>query len=208
MGVDITNFSANKKDPKLKKQLNPHGPILLVTGRIVEQKGLHFLLDAMPQILEKFPATQLVVVGDGPYKETLLLQANKLKIDKNVNFVGRIPNNDLPRYYASSDIFIGPSITLVSGETEGFGVVFLEAMASKLPVIGTNVGGIPDIILNNKTGLLVEQRKPDQLADACISLLGNKTLRQNLVETSLDVIKEKFSWSAVSKRFDSDFQKL
>src|SRR3989338_5856854 len=134
----------------------------------------------MNEVIKKFPKAKLVIVGDGPEKTNLELLTKKLNLNDNIIFTVKIENKYLPQFYATADLFAGPSIVTKSGDTEGLGVVFLEALASGTCVVGNNIGGIPDIIENNKTGILVRQKDSKQLANAIIKLLSNPKLRKNL----------------------------
>jgi L-malate glycosyltransferase len=119
-----------------------------------------------------------------------------------------VESKNLPKFYATADLFVGPSIVTKSGDTEGLGVVFLEALASGTCVIGSKVGGIPDIIKDDKTGLLVQQKNPNQLADAMIKLLLNKNQRKKLARDGLKHIKKNYSWDLIGKKFNELFKKI
>ncbi len=202
MGVDLSAFSPSKKDASLRKQLGMPDQLILFVGRLAEKKGLTFLLDAMPTVLKKFPKAKLLIIGDGPLKSALEQQAQQLGIHKSVIFIGKMSNDELPRYYATADLFVGPSIVTASGDTEGLGVVFLEALASGTAVIGSNVGGIPDIIKDGITGLLVEQKNAKALAEKIIEMLRNLKLRQTLVKNGQKHIQRNYDWETIADEFD------
>jgi len=117
---------------------------------------VEYLIRAMPDVIRNLPKAKLMIIGDGLEKERLVNLANELKLGNSILFAGKIKNEDLPKFYASADVFVGPSIITEKGDTEGLGVVFLEAIASGTCVIGTNVGGIPDIIKNNEGNKLFD----------------------------------------------------
>jgi len=98
-------------------------------------------------------------------------------------------------------ILVLPSIIDVTGETEGLGVVLLEAMACRVPVIGSDVGGIRDIIIDGETGLLSEQKSSYSLAEKIIQLLSDEQLRKKVIENGFKLVKKKFTWEAISDRF-------
>lgn len=155
--------------------------ILLFVGRLVEKKGVHDLITAyslLPKILQN--RSQLWIIGDGNEREILEALAISLKINENVRFFGRIPNDQLPDYYATADIFIAPSIIDSSGDTEGQGVILLEAMASRTAVISTKTGGISEIIKHGKNGILVNPGNPKELSRAIQKLLNDNILRKQL----------------------------
>tara|TARA_Y100000310_G_scaffold45098_1_gene42061 strand:+ start:1007 stop:2203 length:1197 start_codon:yes stop_codon:yes gene_type:complete len=208
MGVDLEQFSPKLKDNKVKKEFDVTGEFLLFVGRIAEKKGLTYLLDAMPAVVKKFPKVKLVVIGDGPLKTRLEAQASAMKLDGHVIFAGKRKNEDLGKYFASADVFVGPSIVTDSGDTEGLGVVFLEAIASGTAVIGGNVGGVPDIIKDGKTGLLVEEKNSKELSKKIVELLGDKKKREKMVKAGQKHIKDNYDWEKVTKKFEDLFKKI
>lgn len=208
MGVDLNLFSPDKKSGLLRKNLKISGPMLLSIGRLAEKKGFRYLIKAIPDVIKKFPKVKLVIIGDGPEKNKLSSIVRDLNLDDNVLFLGELRNKLLPSYYASSDVFILPSIIAQSGDTEGLGVVLLEAIASGTAVIGSNVGGIPDIIKDNITGLLVKQKDPKQIADAILRLLSDKNLRTNLSKNAQEHIRDNYSWDIVLRKFQEIYGTL
>jgi glycosyltransferase involved in cell wall biosynthesis len=208
MGVDLKQFSPKLKDKKVRKEFGIDGEFLLFVGRIAEKKGLTYLLDAMPSVVEQFPKVKLVIIGDGPLKIELEAQAENLKLGENVVFAGKRKNEDLGKYFASADVFVGPSIVTKNGDTEGLGVVFLEALASGTVVIGGNVGGVPDIIKDGKTGLLVEEKNSKELSKKIIELLEDKKKREKMVKAGQKHIKDHYDWEKVSRKFEELFSKV
>ena len=207
MGVDFKDFNSIEKDHNLKKKYENNNIILFV-GRLVEKKGVEYLIKTMPIVLKSIPNSKLLIIGDGPEMRKLIKLAEELNLEKNVIFVGKIRNQDLPKYYATADVFVGPSIVTKKGDTEGLGVVFLEAIASGTCVVGSNVGGIPDIIKQNKTGLLVEQKNIVELANAIIDLLKNRKLRERLSKNAIKHIKNLYSWNLVAEKFFQIYSKI
>ena len=125
----------------------------------------------------------------------------KLRIDNKVNLLGEIKNTDIKNYYSLADVFIIPSI-IVDGHTEGLGVVTIEAMACGTPVVGTNVGGIPDVIKDSYNGYLVPQKSSKILAEKIVSLLSNDELKIIFSKNGAKTVKEKFTWNIISKKFN------
>ncbi|MBI1936238.1 glycosyltransferase [Candidatus Woesearchaeota archaeon] len=208
MGVDLRSFSPKNKDAKIREKYGINGSFILFVGRLAEKKGTEYLIRAIPMVLEKLPNSKLLIVGDGPEKERLENLTNELKLNRNVIFAGKVINQDLPKYYATADIFVGPSIVAKGGDTEGLGIVFLEAIASGTCVVGTNVGGIPDIIKNNETGLLVEEKNLEELAKAIVKLLKDKKLQQKLKKNAMNHIRKNYSWDIVAEKFSSLYAKI
>jgi len=201
MGVDLSEFSAKKKDDSIRKRYHIKYPFILSVGRLAEKKGIPYLIKAMPYVIEKLPNTKLMIIGDGPKKEEISCLVNKLGINDNIIFIGKIPNKELAKYYASCDVFVLPSIITEEGDTEGLGVVLLEALASGTAVIGSSVGGIPDIIKDGKTGLLTEQKNPEDISRKIIYMTNHKKKRKDFIERGQKLIKKRFSWSVVADDF-------
>ena len=201
VGVDEEFFNEGNFDPQLKTDLEITGPFLLAVGRFAEKKGFKYLIDAMPAILNEFPKTKLVLVGYGPQEADLKSQTKILGLEECILFVGGKSRLELSRYYATADIFIGPSIIAQGGDTEGQPAAFIEAMASKTAIIASDVGGIKDIIEDGKTGLLVPQKDSGQITKAIITLCKNATLKQDLEENGKQHILEKFRWKAVAQQY-------
>ncbi len=202
MGVDLNRFS----DGRGIKKRNAKGKTILTVVRLAERKGVKYLISTMPMVLKAHPDTRLVIVGEGPEKEPLMKLSKELGVGENVIFTGGIPNEKLPSFYGSSDVFVLPSIVDSRGDTEGLGVVLLEAMAAGCPAIASDVGGIPDIIENDKNGFLVQQKSPEQLAEKIIILLENKKLREKFKENGLKTVKEKFDWGVIAERFHETYK--
>jgi len=202
MGVDLSVFSQSAKNEDLRKILGVKKEFILAVGRLVEKKGVKYLILAMKDATKKFPDAKLVVVGDGPERESLEILSKELGLQNSIMFAGSVENRYLPEFYATADLFVGPSIVTESGDTEGLGIVFLEALASGVCVIGSNVGGIPDIIEHNKTGVLVMQKSPKQLANAIIRLLSDSSLRKKLASNGQKKVKSAYSWELVGKKFN------
>jgi len=204
MGVDLDKF--RKSASSIRKKYSK--PIILFVGRLAEKKGVHHLISAMPSVVASFPTAKLLIIGSGPEKNSLVSLANRLQLQKNISFLDSIPNSELPKYYSSADVFVLPSIVARSGDTEGLGVVLLEALASGLPAIASDVGGIPDVIINKKTGLLVAQKSTVSLATAILNLLNNKKLQKTLIKNGKRHINNNFSWKVVSKKFSDVYERV
>ena len=208
MGVNLSSFNPKNKDDKLREKYDIKNEFILFVGRLVEKKGAEYLIKAMPFVLKRLPEAKLLIVGNGPEKNKLVNLARELNMESSVIFTGSILNKDLPRFYATADVFAGPSIVTEKGDTEGLGIVFLEVIASGLCVIGTNVGGIPDIIKHNKTGILVEQKNPGQLANAIVNLLKDKNLQKRLSKNAIQHVKNTYSWNIVAEKFAKIYSKI
>ena len=208
MGVDVTDFEPKQRNVLLRRKLGVGAEMILFVGRLVEKKGVHNLLAAMQQVLKKSPHATLVLVGDGTQRHELERMAERLEIAGSVRFLGKLPHEQLPEYYAAADVFVGPSVVDRSGDTEGLGVVFIEAASAGLAIVGTSVGGISDVLIHEVTGIAVEPDQPEALANAIERLLGDEPLRQRLGAAARQHALSQFSWSQVAGRFSSIFRRV
>lgn len=188
MGVDISKFNIGKMDKQVKKD-----KIILYVGRLDKIKGVEYLIEAM-----KYIDAKLWIVGDGILRKKLEMQAEKYR--EKIVFLGAIDHSKLPEIYAAADIFVAPSITLQNGAVEGFGLVLIEAMAVGIPVIGTNTGGIKDIISNGKNGFLVEEKNSLMIAEKVNELLSDPYTYHEMSQNAQNTVK-KYDWHYVGMKY-------
>jgi glycosyltransferase involved in cell wall biosynthesis len=148
---------------------------VLFLGRLKKIKGVEFLIEAIPFIIKVFPQTTLTIVGDGGNKTDLFSLTKHLQLEKHVQFIGWVEHRNLHTYYEKASIVVVPSIV-----AEAFPLVALEAMSAGRPVIGTNVGGIPEIIDDKVNGYLVEPENPAQIAEKVVTLFSEEKLLSEL----------------------------
>ena len=206
MGVDLGHFQKSKDVDRLSPPARRETQTILFAGRLIDWKGAEFLIRAIPKVLGQKPHTRVLIIGSGPEKGRLIDLAARLNLHDAVEFKEQVPQKELVRYYSRSDVFVLPSIRNDKGETEGLGVVLLEAMACGVPVIGSRVGGIPDIIKHGDTGLLVKEKDPDDLSEKLILLLSDRRLREKLIQKGLEFVEQNFSWDKISDRFINTYQ--
>ena len=175
--------------------------IVLSVGRMVERKGFKYLLEA--QSILQSTGTTLVLGGSGPRLDDLRAMARSLGISHSVLMPGMIPERELPFYYRAANVFALPAIIDRNGDTESLGLVLVEAMASGLPVVASRVGGIPDVVENGVNGLLVEQKRPEQLAESIRRLLSDAALSEALGRRGVQTANERFSWEASAERTEA-----
>lgn len=197
MGVDSKLFNPNKRDVKIKKKYGINGPFLLFVGRLSEKKGVRYLIEAMPEVVKNNPDTKLLIVGGGELESELKNLANKLNMQNNITFTGPIPNKDLPKYYATADIFVAPSIITKEGDREGLPVTIMEAMASGCKTISTNLPGTRDLIKNGINGFLVRQKDKKSLSRSIIQVI----FLQRGDDKKNDETVSKFDWVKVSDKY-------
>jgi glycosyltransferase involved in cell wall biosynthesis len=179
---------------------------ILFVGRLIPWKGVRVLIEAMKKVCNHPFWFHLIIIGDGPERGDLEELSRRLEIEHSVEFTGRFGRDTLLAYYHRADLFVLPSTT-VDGQTEGLGVVLLEAMASGLPVIGSNTGGIPDIIQDRVNGLLVSPGDPDVLADAILSILSDPDLAEQFKKAGFRTVNERFSWDCIVDQFIQVYKK-
>jgi len=208
MGVDTRDFKKTADVTYLKRKFNIEGPVVLFVGRLIDLKGIAFLIKAIPGILQRFSGVKTLIIGSGPQKDELMHLAGATGVGEHIIFINEVPQEELMPFYSMADIFVLPSIVNQTGETEGLGVVLLEAMACELPVIGSNVGGIPDIIRDGHNGLLVRQKDPQDLGRKIIKLLSDEPLRKTIAANGLQFVNTQFSWSVISDKFIKIYQEI
>lgn len=194
--------------PKSNLRKEVPGRYIFSVGRMIERKGFTYLIDAMPQVISQFPDAKLILAGGGPVREQLLQQVNKLQLQDNVNLPGKVSAEDLEMLYAQGDIFVLPAIIDKNGDTEGLGVVLIEAMTYKIPVIASNVGGIPDVIVTGTSGILVDQKNPSMLANELIGLLKDPEKMQRIGEQGYNFISTRFSWERVIRDIENLYSEV
>lgn len=165
--------------------------IVLSVTRLVKRKGIDDLIDAVAPL----PDVHLVLVGDGPERPHLENKVKEQRLKEKVTFRGEISQRELVDCYATSDVFCVPSVYLKDqGDIEGLGLVFLEAQRFGLPVIGTNSGGIPEVIDDGRSGFIIEENSPRQIRDAIRRLRDDSDLWGRYSKNAKEFVKQKFSW--------------
>ncbi len=165
-------------------------------GRLSEEKGADVFLTSAASVLSQLPDTKFVVVGDGPERAKLEALIDELGIRSSAHMLGR--RDDMPAIYASLDLMVS------SSRREGLPMAILEAMASRLPIVATAVGGVPTIILDGRTGVLVSTVEPASIATATIDLLRDSAQRERLGAAARQLVEEEFS----AQRMTSDYLRL
>jgi glycosyltransferase involved in cell wall biosynthesis len=175
---------------------------ILAIGNFIPRKGFEYLIQAFNMIVNQKGIThiKLGMGGRGPLREQYDKMVKDFSLVNYITFLGFIEDSKMPTYYTAADIFILPSIIDYKGDTEGLGVVLLEANSCQTPVIGSRVGGIPDIIKNGINGLLAEPKNPTDLAEKIIKLVHNRKLREQMGENGRRIVKENFNWDSIAKK--------
>lgn len=173
---------------------------LLFVGRLVEKKGLHHLLHALPQVIAECPKTRLTIAGFGPERERLERIVAKLDLKAHVDFVGAMPQASLPAFYQRATLFVAPFIEADDGDQEGLGLVVAEAMACGCPVVVGNVSATQDLV-DASSGIRVPAYDHAQLASAIIALLRDDEARARLGRHARAHVEQHYSWDAVAERY-------
>jgi phosphatidylinositol alpha-1,6-mannosyltransferase len=204
-GIDTDHFSPQPNAATLRSDLGLHDKKVIVSvGRLVHRKGQDTLIEALPTILTEIPNAHILFIGEGPYKNYLEKRASELHVSSAITFIGRIQYADLPRYICVGDIFAMPSRSRLAGlEVEGLGIVYLEASACGLAVIGGKSGGAPDAVLEGVTGYAVDGRSSKEVADAAIALLKNPERAQSMGARGRQWIIDEWRWEIWAQQFNS-----
>ena len=181
---------------------------LLFVGRLVDKKGVEYLIKALPLILREHPGTPLVIVGDGPLQRSLRDLCHELSVADHVTFTGAVTNWEIPPYLQGTAVALFPSVVTDSGDQEGSPVSIMEALACACAVVVADYPGATDIIQHGATGLIVKGRSPQALADAANHLLGDADLRITLGNAGRTWVQVHYDWSIISSKYSVLFQTL
>jgi glycosyltransferase involved in cell wall biosynthesis len=209
MGVEVDYFRrmSQKQRQSVKKRYGSKRKIILFVGRLVKNKGLKYLFEAMVKTLREIPSALLLVIGEGPYRQELGTEAERLALESKVSFLGWVDNQKLPGFYGAAEVFVSPSIETESS-SEGLPVTIMEALASGVAVVGTSVGGIKEVIRNNQNGFLVPSADSSKLARAIVKILSSVGLRKRFEKNSQQLIKERFDWSVIETEYKKRIDKM
>lgn len=203
MGIDTEKYSSRTISALGRECHRKH--IILNVGRLIDVKGTIYLIDAMSIVSRHFPDALLVIAGSGPEERSLLHRVQENGLNQKVKFLGTVRKDIIPFLYQSADVFVLPSIN-AEGKTEALGVVLLEAMTFGCPVIGSDVGGIPDIIQDGENGFLVPEQRPDILAEKIIQLLSDAELGARFRKAGFISVQKRFSWDTISQQFSEVYR--
>jgi phosphatidylinositol alpha-1,6-mannosyltransferase len=202
-GVDAAAF---RPDPEARRAVRDRyglagRPVVVCVSRLVPRKGQDTLLRAWPQVAQQVPEARLLIVGRGPYEKTLHQLAERAGVSGSVTFTGPVPQAELPAHYAAGDVFAMPCRTRRGGlDVEGLGIVYLEASAAGLPVVGGDSGGAPDAIREGETGYVVGGRDVAALAGRLISLLEDPASAKAMGEKGRAWVERDWNWDVIAAR--------
>jgi len=193
-GIDLSKYQFSPH--QIKSTLK-----IITTSSLIPRNGIDTLIRAV-SLLPNSINWHLTIAGDGPLKVNIISQINNHKLASKITLLGRVNNQDIPDLLSQSDLFIRPS------RHEGFGISFIEAMASGIPVIGTPVGGIPDFLKPNQTGLSVKPDNPALLSQAIVRINKDKTLYKKLSWNAHQLVSRSYSWDNISCQVEQKMLQL
>ena len=202
-GVDAATF---RPDPAARAAIRERygladRPVVVCVSRLVPRKGQDTLLRAWPAVLSQVPDAALLIVSGGPYAKTLRQLATQAGVSGSVTFTGSVPQAELPAHYAAGDVFAMPCRTRRGGlDVEGLGIVYLEASAAGLPVVGGNSGGAPDAILEGETGYVVDGRDVQALVSRLTGLLQDPAGAKAMGEKGRAWVERDWNWDLAASR--------
>ncbi len=167
--------------------------ILLTVGRLVERKGHDMVIKSLPAIIKQVPNVIYLIIGKGPFQKNLENLVSQHSLRDYVKILDNIPNGELPGFYQLSDVFIMPS-RQIGPDAEGFGITYLEANLFSKPVIGGKSGGVPEAVIDGRTGILVEPTNEDEIIQAAVKLLTDTAYAQRLGMQGMERVLEQFDW--------------
>ena len=203
-GVDFDKFTPDVQGEFVRERYNLHdNPLILFVGVFKIRKRIPNLLYAMVEIIKEIPNAKLLIVGGRwGYEGALRNLVSEWRLEDNVIFAGKVADDELPAYYAAADVVAVPS------SYEGFPVVVLEAMASGKPIVTSKVSGIPEAVIDNKTGLLIEKDNIKQLAEKILLLLKDPIKREKMGKAARERVIENFDWKKIAKEYKQEYQRL
>lgn len=208
MGVETEVFSPIHRNETMKRELAGDGLLLLTVARFVEVKGHEYLIKAMAEVARRDGKIKLALIGSGPLEDKMKSLVKDCKLSERIIFLGEKTRSEINKYFASSDIFILPSIICPGGYTEGFGYSLIEALASGVPVIASSVGGITDIVRDKENGFLVKEKDPHELSQKILELSSDAGLRSRLGKSGLEYVRQNFSQDKVIQDFLNLYKKI
>lgn len=201
MGVDLRErFVPDASIPR-------EADLLLAVGRLVPKKGFVHLLDAMPAVLQARPNARLAIAGFGPEEDALRAQARRLGIEQRVDFLGAIPQTELPSLYRRATLLVAPFVRDAAGDQEGLPVVLMEAIGCGCPVIVGDVAGVDDLLGDSKADVCVDPRDTKALASAIVSALDDPAALARRAAQVRETAASRVDWEFVAHRYGDLLQR-
>ncbi|ESU34217.1 glycosyl transferase family 1 [Bacillus sp. 17376] len=189
--VFVTPFGVNIDKFQPNGSLKEDGVLTIGTVKALSDKyGIADLIQAFALINQKYQESNLLIVGDGPQKKEYEELTERLGIGHATTFTGRVPNDKVPDYINKMSIFAVPS----TEDSESFGVAAVEAMACGVPPVVSNVGGLPEVVIEGKTGFVVPKENPEKLSEAMLKLIEDQEMRQRMATNGVVHVKQHYNW--------------
>jgi glycosyltransferase involved in cell wall biosynthesis len=195
-GIDLEKYNAPVDRAAVKERygVHPHEKLVLCIGRLVPQKGIEYLIRAVPRIAGRYPEAKFIIVGEGWLRGHLEYVARSTGHHWKITFTGWIPDQELAALLNSADVLVVPSIY------EPFGIVALEGMAAGVPVVASDVGGLAEVVEHERTGILAYSKNPESIAWAVERALSDPSHSKWLVQNAREMVQKTYSWEAIAKR--------
>jgi len=202
-GVDLERFNINKSPAEARQKLgwSPDKNIIFCIRRLAKRMGLENLIEAMTEVCQQYPDTMLYIGGKGELANTLLAQIDRLGLAENVKLLGYVADSDLPLCYRAANFSLVPTVAL-----EGFGLIVIESLAAGTPVLGTPIGGIPEILRPFSSDMVLDSPKVEDLASGIIETLsGERQLPSS--KSCLNYVRENYTWEVIIPQIKDIYQK-
>ncbi|WIM98058.1 glycosyltransferase family 4 protein [Actinoplanes oblitus] len=201
-GVDVDTFHPGVDGSAVRARHGLSGrPVVVCVSRLVPRKGQDMLIRALPEIRRRVPGAALLLVSGGPHRKTLARLAREHDVESDVVFTGSVPWNELPEHYAAGDVYAMPCRTRAAGlDVEGLGIVYLEASATGLPVVGGDSGGAPDAVREGETGYVVGGRDVPAIAARVAELLSDPDLARTMGKAGRAWVEREWRWETQAAR--------
>ena len=196
MGVDSSVFNPDKRAEEIRNKLKVKKDLIVFVGRIVEDKGIRYLIQAIPDIIKSCPETKLAVIGSGNLLDEMKALTERLKISENVVFLGRVSDEDLPYYFACSDIFILPSFN------EGFPLVVEEALSSGTICVVSDIPVFKDFNQTSDLLVLIEKMNSKDIAQKVLDIIHNKNKYEGLRQKGRDYAVNNLDWNIIALKYN------
>lgn len=195
-GIDLDKYgvSVDRRLVRERYGVGYNEKLVLCVGRLVPQKGIEYLIRAIPMVNQRFPATKFIIVGDGWLRGHLESLAQSTGHTKNMAFTGFIPDEEVLALMTSADVLVVPSIY------EPFGIVALEGMAAGAPVVASQIGGLGEVIEHDRTGIFVHPRNPDSIAWGIDRILSDPDHSTWLAQNAKELVQKTYSWDAIATK--------
>ena len=201
-GVNVTNYSGIERDYEFRRKYALDSEkIILFMGRLVYEKGVQYLIGAMPKILEHYHDAKLVIAGKGGMIDELKKEVNTLGLDSKVCFAGYLNGKDVAKMYKAADISVFPSTY------EPFGIVALEAMLAEIPVVVSDIGGLNEIVDHRQTGMKSYCGNSNSIADSILELLFDPALCSSIVKKAKSTVRNEYNWNKIAQDTHFTYQK-